>query len=179
MTRGMGLIGDILQRGLASLVLCLPGFPHVWKPPPPTPTPTRPLISKSRLFHSDPHFTFAVVQTSQCHPFYRLSLGLPRFPCPYLRAPQVFACSLCGFSTSWRVPPPPSCTCPRYVKVPSERGAYAYCAQGAGAERGARWRSAACSAGATGGEATGNGPGLCVRQNLGELGEWTCFGFGE
>ena len=22
-------------------------------------------------------------------------------------------------------------------------------------------------------------PGLCVRQNLGELGEWTCFGFGE
>ena len=22
-------------------------------------------------------------------------------------------------------------------------------------------------------------PGLCVRQNFGELGEWTCFGFGE
>ena len=21
--------------------------------------------------------------------------------------------------------------------------------------------------------------GLCVRQNFGELGEWTCFGFGE
>ena len=55
--------------------------------------------------------------------------------------------------------PPPSCTCPRYVKVPSEHGAYAYCAQGAGAERGARWCSAACGVGATGGEASGNGPG--------------------